>query len=87
MLATGPLGWDPVPSWNLELAASDIDPGTWLPDFPGRRWAAIVLNAAFLVPSAMFFRVSSVGEGVSALGRQPVWCRALFTGTARKKPD
>jgi translocation and assembly module TamB len=34
--ASGNLAWDPSPTWDLELAAKDLDPGRLLPDLSGR---------------------------------------------------
>lgn len=33
---TGPISWDPVPRWQLQVAGSELDPGELVPDLAGR---------------------------------------------------
>ena len=33
---SGPLEWNPVARWNLQVEGSDLDPGQWVPDLPGQ---------------------------------------------------
>jgi len=40
----GELGWDPEPRWDLKLNGSELDPGQWQPDLPGR--LALALGSA-----------------------------------------
>lgn len=39
----GQVRWSPAPAWDLALRARDIDPGHWLPDWPGRLGAELTL--------------------------------------------
>ncbi len=46
--------------------------GLRLPDYPGKRLVGVVLIGAFMMPSFLFFRVSSVADGLVALRRMVV---------------
>ena len=39
----GRVRWQPEPAWELELRARELDPGHWLPDWPGRLGAELTL--------------------------------------------
>ncbi len=47
--------------------------GLRMPEFRGQRWAGVGAIALFVMPSALFFRVSSVAEGFQALWRLVSW--------------
>ena len=47
LTATGELAWDPAIQWQFDVTMRDIDPGVYLPEWPGQLGGRLMLNGTF----------------------------------------
>lgn len=67
---SGSVGWDPVPSWNLQAAGKDLNPGSWQPEIPG----------------LISFELRSDGQLEAEAGLQAAFALQQLTGELSGRP-
>ncbi len=82
---TGPLGWDPSPSWDLQAKGERLDPGQWLPDLPGRLGLALRASGHIDAEQALHAEIDLENLNGALAGRAlKLAGRALLEGETLK---
>jgi translocation and assembly module TamB len=90
----GRAGWQPQPHWDLRLEGRDLDPGPWLPEWPGRLAVTLESAGRLEADNAIHGEVQLVrlqgqlaGHSVSAQGEATLHGHGLSTPGLRVTVD